>query len=252
MILSEIYGTQSLPVGFYAGTEYEIEDVREVLFPNNPYKIFQENDNSLRNNGFEFKTSPLTYENSLEAFNWLHKYIRIGKQAFSDRTSIHVHVNVGNLHEFEIKNLVLTYALLEPLFFQFAGRSRQDNIYCVPLNYTTLPAHYSQPIQNLINKWHKYTAFNILPIKNLGTVEFRHLGGTGDFERYKTWLTSIKSFYDATTKKGSINVLEYLAKDGDIYKLAQQTVPQLTGSRVLVESLLYDSTLDVKLASGGF
>lgn len=253
MKLFEEYGTKDLGPGFFAGVEYEIESVQDILSLDGPYKFQVENDNSLRNNGHEFKTGPLSFERALESFNFLHKRIHLGKNAFSDRTSIHVHVNVGHLSSDQAKNFILTYALLEPLFFRFVGKQRETNIFCVPLNYTCLPSYYASAFPVMVSKWHKYTAFNVLPVKNFGTFEFRHLGGTGDFNRFTTWLTSLKDVYTAISKEGSINIMEFLAKEGDIYQLAKETVPLLTDiSKGQAEQLLYDSVLDVKLASGGY
>lgn len=253
--LRDEYGTLDLGAGFIAGVEYEIEALQDIgSLTGNKYGFMVETDHSLRNNGHEFKTGPLGIDNVLESFQFLHKSIVLGKNPFSERTSIHVHVNVGDLTQDQAKNLVLTYAMLEPLFFRFAGEARQNNIFCVPLHYTLLPAYYSSSFPTMVSKWHKYTAFNILPVKSLGTFEFRHLGGTGDFNRFATWVKTLKSLYDQTTQKGSINILEYLGKDGDVYKLAQETVPLLTEgvSKHVMDQLLYDSLLDVKLASGGF
>lgn len=254
MKLFEEFGTVNLGPGFFAGIEYEIEDIKDSLsLEGSTYRFQTEGDNSLRNNGHEFKTGALSFQNALDSFGFLHKRLKLGKNPFSERTSTHVHVNVGHLNQEQAKNFILTYALLEPLFFRFAGQKRQENIFCVPLNYTCLPGYYSSNFVTMLGKWHKYAAFNILPTKSFGTFEFRHLGGTGDFERFSTWLTSLKNIYDSISKEGSINILEYLAKDGDIYQLAKETIPLLSDlSKSQMEQLLYDSVLDVKLASGGY
>jgi hypothetical protein len=254
MKLHDIFGTPDISDDFIAGVEYEIESVKDCKLLAGPYGFMQEHDHSLRNNGIEYKTAPLSLKNSLDAFSFLHDRLSLGENPFSERTSIHVHVNVGNLTEHQAKQFVLLYALFEPLFFKFVGQQRQDSIFCVPLTYTYLPTHYSNNFQSLVGKWHKYTAFNILPVKNLGTFEFRHLGGTGDKKRFTKWITSLADFYNFVKASSNFNLLEYLSKDNEIAPLAHEMIPQLSMefSKAQIDAMCYDNILDVKLANGGF
>ena len=251
--ISDYYATVALKDECIFGVEYEIEDLKKIELPKNKYGFVREADNSLRNSGFEFKTGPLAYEDAIGAFNWLHKTIQYGPLAFSERTSIHVHMNIGNFNFVEAKNLVLAYALLEPFFFDFVGESRKSSIYCVPLNYTTLPNYYHKTFDKLIDlPWHKYTAFNILPAKDFGTVEFRHLEGTNDLERFTKWLTGIKGLHDKVhvVQFNPTNILSDKRKTIDF---ARETVPVFTNhlTNDKIGEMMYDSILDVKLAVEG-
>ena len=198
---------------FICGTEYEIEDVKYIYLPghdkinrgqlslsdSSPYwigNIGLMHDGSLRNNGVEFITKPLSFKESLNTFDILHKGLTLGPQPFSSRTSIHVHVNMTNMTLAQLKHFLLTYALLEPVFFEVAGETRKHNIHCVPLNFTILPSIYSKPIQDIVKAWSKYSAFNLMPVRTQGTVEFRHLYGTDDAMVYQKWLTLIKELWD--------------------------------------------------------
>lgn len=183
--------TTDIPV---FGTEYEIEDILDYT-PDKDKFYRVEEDHSLRNNGKEFITTPLSYEHSLQVFKMLHDNLKLGPNPYTPRTSTHVHLNILSLDVEQIKHLVLLYALLEPVFFAYAGEKRKQNIHCVPLNYTLLPKYYHHDIGYLVDHWSKYTAFNLLPIKTQGTVEFRHLGGTGSLEYYTKWLTLIRDLY---------------------------------------------------------
>lgn len=252
--LKNIFGTASYPEEFVCGVEYEIEDIKKIsdTIYNSCNWIIEE-DNSLRNGGKEFKTTPKTFTHSLELFKQLHNHLKYGEQAFSDRTSIHVHVNVGEFDTEQAKNLVLLYALVEPLFFEFVGNGRKDNIYCVPLNYTYLPNYYNKPFTKLRDQWHKYTAFNILPVNTLGTVEFRHMYGTNNLETFTKWLESIKALHDCAFFD-NFNALQFISKatSKELINFTRQLLPHMsTLSNYEAENLLYDSVLDVKLASGG-
>lgn len=246
---------------FICGTEYEIEDVKYIALPghekmgrsglnlsdSSPYwigNIGLMHDGSLRNNGVEFITKPLSFTESLKTFDILHKGLTLGPQPFSSRTSIHVHVNMTNMSMAQLKHFLLTYALLEPVFFEVAGETRKHNIHCVPLNFTMLPSIYSKPIQDIVKAWSKYSAFNLMPVRTQGTVEFRHLYGTADAQVYQKWLTLIKELWDFVYNNET-TTLEAMLKAGHSPQHIQNIV--LPSSKYISPDYSA-SFIDVKLA----
>jgi len=176
------------------GCEYEIEDL--VAVNTLPMGIHIETDGSLRNNGKEFITSPQPLEDSVELFSMLHSELAYGAEAFSDRTSIHVHVNCLNLELDEVRNIVLLYALFEESFFSLVNSNRRDNIHCVALTETFLPSIYRVGLSTMVARWHKYTALNLKPLATLGTLEFRHMHGHSDPILLRMWLTVITKLFE--------------------------------------------------------
>ena len=246
----DYYGTGYSNPQFLAGTEYEIEAVLCHDHVGPPFSIIS--DGSLRNTGYEYITSPLSYEGSLEAFKYLFTKLQYKKEVgHSERTSTHVHINVGSLTLKQCKQLILLYAALEPLFFNYVAPNRKDNIFCVPLSYTHLSKFYNKELSPLLECWHKYTAFNILPMREYGTMEFRHLQGTNDYETYHGWLTSLKNLFEFVRDNKDFNILEYLKSGKSVIELTS-IVPILKEKVASsnLQSLLYDSTLDVKLSYG--
>ena len=127
---------------FVCGTEYEIESVKTIKLPghsvmvrdqlnlneNQPYwvgDIGLVHDGSLRNGGVEFITKPVSFDRALALFDTLHKGLTLGENPYTSRTSIHVHVNMASLSMDQLKHFLLTYALLEPVFFEVAGDTRK-------------------------------------------------------------------------------------------------------------------------------
>lgn len=243
------------PKEFLVGVELEIEAVKnpDACIGGN-WKTECDIDHSLRNNGREFKFWPDTFESTIAHFEYLHSKLKTGDDPFSERTSVHVHVNCLNFDARQLRELVLMYALVEPLYLNFVGEKRTNSIFCVPLNFTTLPDSYKRDISHLIQVWHKYTAFNIMPLKQFGTIEFRHLYGTGDVKIFRTWLSAIRDLFLVIMNDPEFNLLSEFQKRTDPTDLAMKIVPTLAQNvpvKVLKE-LLKDSVLDVKLASGGF
>ena len=246
---------------FFCGTEYEIEDVKTIKLPGHGIynrkdlslsdssahwlgDIGLMHDGSLRNNGMEFITKPVNYERALQLFDTLHTGLVTGPEPFSPRTSIHVHVNMANMTLDQLKHFLLTYVLLEPVFFEVAGETRKHNIHCVPLTYTILPTIYCKSIVEIVKSWSKYSAFNLLPIKTQGTVEFRHLYGTNDAYIYRKWLTLIKELWDFVNENET-NILQEMLLKGLTPQEIQHIV--LPSSKDITADFS-DSFIDVKLA----
>lgn len=179
---------------FVAGMECEIESVRSQ----HDLSGFRcTNDGSLRNSGVEFISPPLSYAALLEGFIRLQNNLELFDKtvAFSERTSTHVHINCASLETGHVTNLVRIYALFEEVFFSVVSKERRNNIHCVPLTETHLPALYHLNIAGMTKHWHKYTALNLKPLATIGTVEFRHLQGTGDALLVQDWLTILRNLW---------------------------------------------------------
>ncbi len=181
---------------FHAGLECEIEAIPAGKATH--VGIFDcKEDNSLRNDGWEYVSIPATRDVLIEQFQELQKFLNLhmDRDPFSYRTSLHVHVNVANMSLKQAKNMLLLYALFEEFFFSLAKPARRNNIHCVPLTDTHLPSKYHKDILHLRNHWTKYAALNICRLRDLGTFEFRHLHGTGDVNEVSVWLKILDNLW---------------------------------------------------------
>lgn len=198
--IAEVYGNGGGFPGWdstttmYCGLECELEGVRHPK-PYGSFNCIQ--DGSLRNHGYEFVSSPLSSATALKAFAELHEHLTFydKEDPFSIRTSTHVHVNVLGMEMKQVRNFVLLYALFEEFFFTLVKPARRDNIHCVPLTETYLPSIYKKDLKHYVSAWHKYTALNLKRIPDLGTIEFRHMHGTGDVEEMRAWLHVLENLW---------------------------------------------------------
>lgn len=200
---------------FLAGAELEIEDVRDHRAGSlAQIGIDIHSDGSLRNQGFEYILPPKPVTILEDFFTKIHngEYVTYGMDAFSLRTSIHVHVNMQESTPEQTKKFINLYTIFENIFFNFVGDNRKNNIHCVPLTMTTMANLYHYSLPAMIESWHKYTAFNIIPLSTLGTIEFRHLYGTCNTPVFSEWMGLIQKLWsyahDASTllvDSGTIN-----------------------------------------------
>ena len=244
---STSYTKPSLPPLF--GTEYEIEGVVDYSSTQivNNFKIVS--DGSLRNNGKEFITPPVTFDESLELFKILHDHLELSDNSFSERTSIHVHVNCANLEVRAILNFIRFYIITEPIWMAFVGKKRENSIFCVPLYSTYLQGNYNRGLRNLENSWHKYTAFNICPLTRLGTIEFRHLYGTNDYKIYYQWLSSINNLIAWAKGTENLNFINFFNEESQLFELIKTLLsPIIKQSDQELKEMCAPTLLDLKLS----
>lgn len=198
------------------GIEIEVENITSPLSYSNFWEVKQ--DGSLRNNGIELVSHPLPVANiqhALElAFNTLYAN---NKPDFSNRTSIHIHLNCREMTQDQIWVMCILYAIFEKHFYQFAGTKRLNSIFCVPLYRCNILTNLHDVIYKFKSAWHKYCGLNILPLVNhgehaaFGTVEFRHLYGTNDQQLILNWINQILALQKAALVLTKEEVLHKIA-----------------------------------------
>ncbi len=230
---------------FVAGVELEIEDVRDIE-GNISWQI--EADGSLRNNGREFISPPLDRAGLVKGFKNIHaSLVHSAKNPspFSERTSIHVHVNCLDLTQQQTRSIILWYALFEPIFFAMVAPHRRNNIHCVGLDQTVVSEHYRRTLPIFVSKWNKYAALNVLPLKPQGTIEFRHMEGHADADRFADWLLILENLWTygkdnifsvKELEKGILPHFDGIFKNTGAYKF-----------RAFAENMCANNLIDVKL-----
>lgn len=188
------------------GLELEIEDQGYVLENGLKVKGWKSvPDGSLRNNGTEYITAPpLPLKEVQGAIERLFSVINTtSEECYSDRTSIHVHCNMQGLDVDNLKSMCLLYLVTEQLFFDFVAKERFENVFCVPLMDFTAPFSLFEALKEgrVSRVWTKYSALNLLPLNELGTVEFRHMHGTNDVNKIVTWVAAIDCLKQACKAK---------------------------------------------------
>lgn len=255
MTLQEDFGLQVLKSTLtdkkqcHFGLECELEAVRNPK----PHGIFVcKEDGSLRNRGYEFISSPENKQVSVKGFEELHKWITFydKEDPFSSRTSTHVHMNCMALTAEEARNLVLLYALFEEFFFTMVKPERRNNIHCVALTDTHLPSIYNKTLNYMIEHWSKYTALNLKRLTDLGTVEFRHMHGTGKTEEIEQWLSVLENLYFLAQR---VKVNDKTLSDKETiarwFEILFAPAPKILNLRATLFNIIQNTLIDVKFST---
>ena len=169
------------------GIEVEVENQAHCR-PTN--RVWQSTDDgSLRNGGIEFISQPIPAEYAPAALKHLFHGDFDQEYCFSPRTSVHVHLNMQDVQSEKVIDLLMIYGLFEKALFRFVGKARWKNIYCTPITETNLLSGLAE--RGIRMHWEKYTGFNLLPLQEKGTVEFRHMHGTIDVKKLSVWVDLI-------------------------------------------------------------
>lgn len=178
------------------GIEIELENFNLKATPS-AYVWREVGDGSLRNNGAEYVSSPIAACDAPKALYDLLVVCLHDQCCFGPRTSSHVHVNVQDLSANQVKQIVQLYCVFEKVLFNFVGKGRAKNIYCVPLYDTSLMREFNtRRIGPITEVWSKYTGLNLIPLREKGTLEFRHMHGSNDPVKLSRWIRIILRLFD--------------------------------------------------------
>lgn len=196
-------------MNYGVGVEIEIEGCNAI--PCRGWKT--EADGSLRNNGVEYKTpygmrvgGAYPALTAIQAMFSGERFEYQQRNQFTERCSVHVHIDVRNISLEQLNSVILLYILVENAFFTYAGNDRKHNIFCVPMAQSVVGGQQLS-FNNLINhEAEKYAACNLKALRTFGTLEFRHMEGNDDAERIFTWIILISCllYYAETVSNDEI------------------------------------------------
>ena len=197
------------------GIEVEWEQVR-IHSDNVTAYWMTDHDGSLRNNGTEFISRPVHMS---YAENILKILLDGVSHKVSPRCSTHVHVDMTNATQEEVKNILRLYLQLERMLFKQVNPARYRSIFCIPIGQTDYHLH---PLWGyLVNRgeplWSKYTALNLRPLVSLGTIEFRHFPGLSNLSLFLQWLEIIKKIVTLGKTQNTLMTEEEIFKHFGIF-----------------------------------
>lgn len=197
------------------GIEIETECLNEYRVP--PLKYWDAKvDGSLRHIGIEYiLKKPLNhnsaeYKEAIEEFNGISKKFKFLESTY---TSVHVHLNMVDREIIHLANFITLYLIFENTLTRYCGPDRDGNLFCLKTSdaeqsyrtYVDLISAISSGrangyISRLISSQIKYSALNVAPLRNLGSVEVRTHGGSSDVVEITRWVDMLMCLYNKAQK----------------------------------------------------
>jgi len=165
-----------------------------------------ERDPSLRGESGEFVLrKPLPIADLDKAFGELSKALTSHNTNVKPtyRAGIHVHVNVQDLTPKQLMTFLAVYFMFEEVLLSYCDKTRSGNHFCLRMSdasYTLdmiSEAIANSDLQSLNTEDLRYASLNITSLFKYGSVEFRALESTIDFNKIKQWaavLNQLKEF----------------------------------------------------------
>lgn len=155
-----------------------------------------EHDPSLRGESGEFVLKkPVKLEQLDKAFLELSTAMGKCETAIRPtyRAGVHVHINVQDLTPKQLITYIATYLMLEEVLITFCDKTRSGNHFCLRMSDASYSLDVitdtilSNNLQAMNTEDIRYASLNITSLFKYGSVEFRALESTTDFDRIKTW-----------------------------------------------------------------
>lgn len=196
---SSVYGFKTPPGDI--GVEIEAEAANRLPGSGSiPGDWAATTDGSLRGNAIEYVSAfPIRIDALQTHVNGLKEAIkRHGTRInHSFRAGVHIHINACHLTLDQIADFASTYYILEHALTRYCGNNREGNLFCLRLEDAEAPLFF---LENALmkNDFHqfetdniRYSALNFRSLSRHGSLEFRAMETTPDFEKVIPWATML-------------------------------------------------------------
>lgn len=203
--------------GRYLGVEIEVDagEREQVCETIRKWGAGVVRDGSLSNNGFEITTAPARGDAFLHQIKEVCSALNQSGAVITRSCGLHVHVDARDLKFYEIRRVAKYYAAIEPALYAILPEWRRSSHYCLPsghhFRHLTVERHkelrkniHRACYQNVFfgdresgrelshRKKQKYDdaryhGLNLHSWFYRGTVEFRHFGGSTNFNKITCW-----------------------------------------------------------------
>jgi hypothetical protein len=159
-------------------------------------------DGSLRDGGLEFVfNGPVGGVTAMTRLTALGEVLGPYQEDIkcSERTSLHVHVDVRELELGQVWLMLVLYGLVEPYLFTVCGEHRADNIYSLAWykgehqlsNLSALSYNNGFRATGDSEMFPKYATVNIGALNTFGSLEFRGHEGTATIDQMTLWVNHL-------------------------------------------------------------
>lgn len=167
-------------------------------------------DGSLRgNDSAEYiLKKPVPREKVLMVLEYLEKKLKEHKAKVekSDRTSVHVHLNVQGETIRKVVQIVTYWMILENLMVAYCGESRVSNLFC--LRASDAEGHWralrravkTNDYNELRRDDYRYASLNLASLQKYGSIEFRCFKGTTKPWEIHNWVQMLLELKDEAVK----------------------------------------------------
>lgn len=162
-------------------------------------------DGSLRDNGLEFVLArPLFGDDLRDSIVAMCELAKEYKFVCNYRTGLHVHLDVRDMEQEQLRLMLILYTMYEKAIFRFVGKNRWDSNFAIPWSRHCSQLQEASKIldpavdirlaPNIAAKLDRYSALNLNSLNLFGSVEWRQPENTTDVDWIMRWVALIQKF----------------------------------------------------------
>lgn len=242
------------------GIEVEVEGMRlPNRIPGGRWQV--KHDGSLRapvgGAAYEYVTiGAIPYADVKSVLGELKEAMVGAEPRWSNRTSVHIHVNVSDMSFRDTINFMALYTTFEDILTEYAGGLRRSgNLFCVRAvdaeeNIDTIVRSLqSESVDGFFDDNLHYAGMNIHSITQRGSLEFRAMAGNIDTEFIRSWIDALYSLREkAKTYNDPREVVTALSHTGPI-EFMRECLPAAVVAQCRTQPELFPRLFDgVRLA----
>lgn len=231
------------------------------------YWAWHDEDNSLHNNGCEFTfRNPLFGEDAQIALTVMLKIARENRFQTSLRTGIHVHMDARDMSRHQLLGLCAYYTMFEPAIYAWVGDERHANNFCLPwYKFEGALSQASEILKSCkqhsvgvagsdlvimsCEQFHRYAGLNLKSLGTFGSIEFRQLKTTLEYDRVRDWINLLMGLKQAALRApdSSIAIIRDIQRTG-----FEQSAANIFGRRTQQEMWQANPNLNQEIEDGPF
>jgi hypothetical protein len=153
---------------------------------------------------------PLSLKETKEALDRLKVMLNKSRTVVNDsvRAGIHVHLNAQNMNMIQVYNFVVLYLILEEILVteQTCGEGREGNLFCLRASDAEFLTYYLAEVAR-DKAWSilktddiRYASINLKCLVEMGSVEFRAMRTTTDFDKVYQWILTLHSLRESAKR----------------------------------------------------
>jgi hypothetical protein len=136
---------------------------------------------------------PRSLDETITCLNSLKDALSNSTYYETPRAGVHVHVNVQNVNVVQLYNIILSTYLLETILTRYCGAYREGNLFCLRVCDAEYQATVVEEavtknsLSVLSTDMIRYSALNLNSLSKYGSIEYRAMRSTADFDVLKVW-----------------------------------------------------------------
>jgi len=147
------------------------------------------------------------------------------------RAGTHVHINVQDMTMVQVMNMVVLFLLLEDFYINFCEESRRGNHFCLRSKDAGYLIHALANMCKEDDVYYlsddiRYSAINLTSLRKYGSIEFRSLESTMDFDKVEHWCRMLHNLKQAALKYESPKQIMYAASYGGVEGICQEVLQE--------------------------